>query len=253
MRHKHRLFLVLVLLGPLSIADAQAQSDATALLATLSTAISGGTPFHGAILTGEVTRYSGNTEDSGPATLTVDAEGNMQFIATLSKQGSRTETFTAGSGLGQCSWAGSDGVAHKLSGRTCWKPVSTFLPAISLQPSLLLSGVAAADLGNGPVGSAGAIYRHLQAQLVSSLIPLAMATQLMGDSAVDLGLDTETFLPAVLTYTVHPDDGTSTLIPLEFHYSAYQKVQGTQIPFLIDRYINGAHQLSFVVSSAQIN
>jgi hypothetical protein len=61
-------------------------------------------------------------------------------------------------------------------------------------------------------------------------------------------------LPAVLAYTVHPDNGAQGVtIAIEVHYSDYRTVNGVQVPFLIQRYVNGSLQLEISVSSAQIN
>jgi hypothetical protein len=57
----------------------------------------------------------------------------------------------------------------------------------------------------------------------------------------------------VLAYSIHPDNGAPVAIAIEVHYSDYHAVNGVQIPFLIQRYVNGALQLEIQVSSAQIN
>jgi hypothetical protein len=66
-------------------------------------------------------------------------------------------------------------------------------------------------------------------------------------------LDTVTLLPAVLTYSLHPDNGAQFEIAVEVHYSDYRAVNGVHIPFLIQRYVNGSLQLEIRVSSAEIN
>ena len=72
-------------------------------------------------------------------------------------------------------------------------------------------------------------------------------------SATDIGLDPTTMLPAVLAYEVHPDNGASTPISIEAHYSNYQDVNGVKIPFLIQRYVNNSLQLEISLTSAQVN
>jgi hypothetical protein len=75
----------------------------------------------------------------------------------------------------------------------------------------------------------------------------------MQSSTTDLGLDPVSLLPAVLTYTLYPASGSSTPITIEIDFSNYTAVSGVQIPFTIQRYVNGSLQLAITLSSAQIN
>jgi hypothetical protein len=72
-------------------------------------------------------------------------------------------------------------------------------------------------------------------------------------SKTDIYLNPTSLLPAVLAYSVRPDNGAPTAIAIEVHYSNYRTVNGIQIPFTIQRYVNGALQLEIQVSAAQIN
>ncbi len=70
---------------------------------------------------------------------------------------------------------------------------------------------------------------------------------------VQIGVDQNTLLPTVLTYQVQPDNGSDLLIPIEIHFSQYNRVNGVQVPFTIQRYVNGSLQLEIQVTSVQIN
>jgi hypothetical protein len=126
-----------------------------------------------------------------------------------------------------------------------------FLPSISLQPTAIPAGVGVADLGTGTVGSG--TYRHLQTQAVLTGMPSKLLSRSVEASTTDLGIDPTTTLPSVLRYQVHPDNGANVDIPIEIRYSNYQKVNGAEIPFLIQRYVNGSLQLEIRVNSAQIS
>ena len=80
-----------------------------------------------------------------------------------------------------------------------------------------------------------------------------LASDIMQRSTADLGLDPASSLPAVLAYSIRPDNGAPIPIAIEIHYSNYQAVNGVQIPFTIQRYVNGSLQLEISVSSAQVN
>src|ERR1022692_554653 len=99
-----------------------------------------------------------------------------------------------------------------------------FMPALSLQPSLLPGYLGAVDLGLGTVGASGNIYRHLCNQLVFSNLPGTMAADVAQESASDLGLDPVSMLPMVLAYSLRPDDGAQTSIAIEIRYADYRVV-----------------------------
>ena len=227
-----------------------AQGNPLAIITQLSQAISGGLPVTKISLSGTATVYAGSITDTGSASLYADLTGKVTTQLSLDKLGARTETLTAGP-LSPCSYSGADGVSHIGNGLNCWRPTAWFFPALSLQPSSILTAVSTSDLGRGLVG--GSTYRHLQSQLVMPSLNAAAASQLAKESTADIGLDTTSFLPAVMTYTTRPDSGAATLLLVAVHYSNYQNVSGVQIPFHIERYVNGSLQLSITLSSAQIN
>lgn len=245
--------LSLFAIGPTKAAGQTPQpANAGAILSQLNTAISGGQAIQQVQLTGTATWNAGGLLDSGTASLTASTNGSSQLQLTLAASGQRTETQTGTGSSADCQWAGADGVANEVAVGNCWKPSLWFFPALSLQPSALPTYLGVVDLGSGAVGSGPNLYRHLQCQLGFAIIPSALATSVAAQSVSDLGLDPETLLPAVLSYSILPDSGPPTPIAIEIHYSNYQTVNGVQIPFLIQRYVNGSLQLSIAVASAQI-
>lgn len=228
-------------------------TSATTLLNQLSTAFSGGNVVHQVQLTGNATWQVGSLNDSGTATFSASSTGSAQLQLSLVSSGTRIEA-ESGQGSGTtCTWAGEDGVAHPIAPGNCWRPEIWFLPPLSLQPSLLPSDLGAVDLGSTPVGFGAGILRHLQAQLVLSDQTASVSSELMQRSTDDLGIDPVSFLPAVLAYSVWPDSGAAIPIAIEIHYANYQAINGVQIPFNIQRYINGSLELEITVTSAQVN
>lgn len=124
---------------------------------------------------------------------------------------------------------------------------------MSLQPSLLPTYLGTSDLGLSAVGSEGNSYRHVQNQLAFSSLSTDISNDLVERSTSDLGLDPTSFLPAVLAYSVHPDNGAAMPVLIEIRYGNYQSTNGVQIPFHIQRYVNGTLELDILLSSAQIN
>jgi hypothetical protein len=234
--------------------DVASQTDATTLLQQTAASFSRGTPIHQIQLTGSADWHAGGLEDSGSATLTASAVGNAQVQLNLGTSGPRTES-QSGTGSSQaCNWAARDAVAHAVDQMSCWKPLIWFLPSISMQPSLLPAAARFTDDGSTAIGLGDeTVYRHLQASLTLSDIPSAVANDTAQQSNTDIGIDPKTFLPAVLAYTLPASNSTDRPIAVEVHFSNYKTVQGVQIPFTIQRYINGSLQLEITVSDAQIS
>lgn len=228
-------------------------TNATTLLNQLATAFSKGNVVHQVQLTGNATWHVGSLNDTGSAVLSAATTGSSQLRLSLSSSGTRIE---AESGQGTnlaCTWAGEDGIAHAIDPGNCWRSVIWFLPPLSLQPSLLPTYLGAVDLGSGTVGFGPTTYRHLQSEMVFPNLSGTLVSDIMQRSTADLGLDPTSLLPAVLAYSIRPDNGAPILIAIEIHYSNYQAINGVQIPFTIQRYVNGSLQLEISVVSAQVN
>ena len=176
-----------------------------------------------------------------------------QLQLSLSSSGTRTETQSGQGTDLACTWSGEDGIVHAIDPGNCWRPVIWFLPPLSLQPSLLPSYLGALDLGSGTVGFTTTSYRHLQGELVLPDLLGSLTSDIMQRSTADLGLDPASLLPAVLAYSIRPDNDAPIPIAIEIHYSNYRAINGVQIPFTIQRYINGSLQLEIDVTTAQVN
>lgn len=254
----HFFFLGAALVTSLTVfasaQEAPAQGvNAGSLLNQLSTAFSGGKTVQRVQLSGSATWKAGGLEDSGTVSLTASADGSSEMQLFLASTGQRTETQAAGGPDATCQWAGADGHTHEIRSGACWRPVNWLLPTLSLQPSLLNANTGIVDLGSGAVGSNPIIYRHLQSQFVFPDLSKSTVADVMQRSTTDVGLDPVSLLPAALTYSVHPDNGAMMLISIEVRYSDYRVVGGAQIPFTIQRYVNGSLQLQISISSAQVN
>jgi len=249
------LTLLLSMLGFSAVAQNQNSSsqpsDATAILAQIGSAFSAGKSVSRIQLSGNAKWYAGGAEDSGSATLTAAASGAAQMQLSLTEKGVWTESEDDfGTGM-ICRWATADGIAHMGDAMNCLKPTVWFLPSLFLQPGSIPAGVGVLDLGLDAVSSGN--YRHLRSQAVLSDMPEQLLSGSVDASTTDIGFDVSTLLPAVLRYRVHPDNGAPVNIQIEIRYSDYRKIDGVQIPFLVQRYINGSLQLAIEVTSAQIS
>lgn len=229
--------------------------NATAIVNQMSAAFSPSEPVTKVQITGNANWYAGSLEDTGNATLTASSTGETTVQLSLAKKGLWTETQGPIASGRICQFTGSDNTVHTLDITQCLKPVVWFLPSISLQSRVMPTGVGVSDIGVGSVSAlAKEACRHLNAQLVFADLPNDLMEQIMKESTTDIGLDPQSLRPKVLSYKLHSDDGSQTVvIPVEVHFSNYQKINGVEIPFLIQRYVNGTLQLEIKVDAAQIN
>lgn len=238
--------------APAQGANAQGAASGN-VLAQMSAAFFGEQVIQRVQLSGTATWHAGSLVDTGTVNLTASAAGTSEMRLIFADTGQRTETQTGAGLSADCQWMGADGVPHEVDSGNCWKPMLWFLPAFSVQSSILPSYLRAVDLGMGTVGSGTNVYRHVQGTLVPTNLPNALMANIAQQSTSDLGLDPASLLPSVLTYQIHPDNGSQVNIGIEIRYSEYRQVNGAMIPYRIQRYVNGALQLDIQLNSAQLS
>ena len=231
--------------------SAAQQGNASAILSQITKAFSSGKPIRQVQLAGSAEWHAGSLHDSGSVVLTASSAGAATMQLSLAKKGSWTESQSAIGATMSCQWAGNDGTIHQGDAMNCLRPVVWFLPQISLQPASIPTGIGFVDLSIGTVGPG--TYRHLQSQAVLAQMPSELLARSVEASTTDIGIDPNTLLPSILRYQVHPDNGAQVNIPIEVRFSDYQRVDGAEVPFMIQRYVNGSLQLEIHISSVQIN
>lgn len=248
-------FGFLLLLLPFAVTGNSAQAqDAASQVATqeatlLQHALWGGVPVHQVELSGTATRYAGSDVEQGSIALIATAAGSSSMDLSFADMSRRVTTTNLGSGS-ECEWS-KNGTSHQTGYMNCLKPLVWFLPGITLQPGLMPSSIAIDSLGMVHVG--GASYNRLRAQAVLSDLNTALLKEAMKRSTMMLDLDSNTLLPAQLHYSVHPNNGAPVDVQIEVRFSDYQKVDNAEIPFHIQRYVNGSLQLDIEISSASLS
>ena len=66
-------------------------------------------------------------------------------------------------------------------------------------------------------------------------------------------LDSSSLLPVALSFNTHPDNNALLNIRVEVDLSNYQVVKGVQIPFRIQKFLNGSLFLDLTIQSASVN
>jgi hypothetical protein len=70
---------------------------------------------------------------------------------------------------------------------------------------------------------------------------------------MDFFLDATTLVPAAATFNIHPDNDAGRDIPIEVQFSDYRTVNGVQIPFHVQKFLNNGLILDLQFSSAAVN
>jgi hypothetical protein len=227
-----------------AIQNPQAVALATQALAALSAR----TPVSDITLTGTATRTAGSETETGSITLKALGNPNSRFDFVLTS-GTSSEIRNASGGAPQGSWITPDGVSHAMADHNTFTDAAWFVPELTVlsqlsNPNLIVSYVDQET-------RAGVAVQHLHFAIQSaSAEPTGLFQSL---SAEDVYLDASTFLPVALIYNTHPDDDAGINISVEIDYSNYQPVNGVQIPFHVQKLLNGSLFLDVAIQSAVLN
>ena len=219
--------------------------NALALASQALQALTAGTALTDITLQASATYIAGSDQETGPATLV--ALGNQQSRVTLNlTNGQRQEIRNGVAGV----WVGTDGTAHATALHNCWTDASWFFPALSIQAALLDPTVNVVFVGLE--SHLGIPTEHIQ---ISKTLPRQpqMNSIIQRLSATDDYLDASSSLPVALDFSAHPEKNAGRNIDVEILYSNYQSVNGTSVPFHIQKYQEGSLTLDLTVGSVVAN
>ena len=211
-------------------------------------ALSGSVQISDVTLTGSATRTAGSDSETGSITLKALGNPNSRFDLVLTS-GTSSEIRNASGGESQGLWITPDGVSHAMAAHNTFTDAAWFVPELTVisqlsNPNLIVSYV-------GQESRAGAAVQHLHFAIQSA--PTDPTGLFEGLSAEDVYLDAATLLPVALIFNTHPDNDANTKISVEIDYSSYQPVKGAQVPFHIQKLLNGTLFLDITVQTANIN
>lgn len=203
-------------------------------------------------ITGTVNRTIGSSSETGNFTLKALGTDNSRFDLVLS-EGTRSEVFYkssvsyAPSGV----WIGTNGISHPIASHNCLAGRTWFFPALSIlaefsNPNIFVTYVGAETRNEAPV-------LHLRYSFPIAIADKHSAAVQSQLSVTDVYLDPSSYLTVSISFNVHPDDNMLVNIPVEIDFSDYRVVEGVQVPFKIERYLNGTLMFDFNVQSVSIN
>jgi hypothetical protein len=210
-------------------------------------AITGLTTISDVTLTGSATWTAGSDEETGTATFHASGTGESRMDLELSS-GTRIEIRDASTGSPLGKW-----IAPKTSGNfafhNCWTDAAWFFPALSslsqtANPNFIFSYVGQEEHDGVPAQHIR-VYQTSPVGLTNSPLPRL--------SRLDFYLDATSYLPIAVAFKAHTDRDMNTNIPTEIRFTDYQLVSGVQVPFHLQRILNGTVLIDATVTNAVFN
>jgi hypothetical protein len=218
--------------------------------------LSGNAQIADVTLTGTAIRIAGS--DVGTGTVALKALGTLESRMDLSlSSGTRSEVRNASNGVPQGSWLAPNGSVSNMAMHNCFTDAAWFFPALTVlsqtsNPNLSIAYVGLETKNGIPV-------QHLNFASVSTVQPTGPAglrgpvVTLATLSSTDVYLNSSSLLPVAFVFSTHPDNDALTNIPVEIDFSNYQAVNGVQIPFHIQKFLNGSLFLDLTIQAASLN
>ena len=229
---------------------AQAGAQASVLLTQALAALTGGAVVSDVTLTGSATAIAGSARESGEAALKALATGQGRMDLHLTS-GPRSEVVglgADGSPLG--TWIGSDSEPHPMAGHNACAPAAWFSPQVFLSAVLSSSGYVATYSGQASLNAAAVQHLVVAQQVSGTPAAVALAQSL---SSTDVYLDAGTMLPVAITFNIRPDGNSNVNLPVRVQYSDYRTVNGAQVPFRLQKFVQNSLVLDVQVQTVAFN
>jgi hypothetical protein len=233
---------------PQSQTTTTSSPQAATLLAQSAKALAGTTAVNDVTLSGTAEWIAGSDDEIGTATYK-GLSGSYRLDLTFRNR-TRSEIVSPVNGLPSGKWTGLDGnshaiAMHNLNSDPGWFPALTLGNLIS-SPNSILTYV-----GQETRNASSVI--HIGAYQQSPNISADVASKMQHLTQVEIYLDATTFLPVSYTYNSHPDDNALLDLPTEIRYADYQNVSGIQMPFHIQKYVNGTLAIDLQLQNVSLN
>jgi hypothetical protein len=246
--------VVVVYLCFVLVLSTSAQQSATALpqaytfLQSALMALRGSTPIADITLSGTAHYIAGSDDETGIAVLKA-IPGASRIDLSLSS-GSRSEIWNIVSGTPSGTWSGPDGVSHPISYHNLLLiDPAWFFPVFSISCGLA-AGYSATYLGHETYDGQAVEHVSVVQQVTGSVPDVALLQHL---SEINFYLDSTTLLPVALAFNIHPDGDALLDLPVEVRFSDYRSVNGVQVPFQIQKFLNNSLILDLQFQSVSLN
>jgi hypothetical protein len=224
--------------------------QAVALAVQAIAAISGSTQLTDITLTGTVTRTAGSDVENGNFILKALGTDESRLDLSLAA-GLSSEIRNVASGAPQGFLINPSAVVSNMAQHNCLTSAAWFFPGLSILSQTTDPTVAVTFVGQET--KLGIAVNHIQFNIQSASLG-ASDNALLGQlSQTDFYLDSSSNLPVAMVFNLHPDANALTNINAEVDFTNYQAVNGVQVPFRIQKFLNGTLFLDLTIQGATLN
>jgi hypothetical protein len=194
-------------------------------------------------LQGTMSRTAGSDYQGG--TFSFQASGNGKSLEDANLDGGpRQQVRNGPAGY----WTDSEGQQHPLAIHNCWTDAPWFFPGLSQQG--LASDPQVSIFYVGLESRDGVALHHLRLFRTLPDQKPTMTTLIQRLSTIDLYLDSASYLPLIVALQTHPDDDLNIDIPVEIQFGDYRLVNGANVQFHIQKFLQRTFLLDITLSSA---
>lgn len=245
------VFLVGVMLGfyvCCSVAQTpslvSSDSQAVSLAQQSNIALTGSVPVGDVSLSATVISLLDN-RDTGSGTLAAKGWGQSRVDLTLGS-GVQSEVRNISNGVPFGSWAKNGSPSVRCAQHNSWTDAGWFFPGLSSltqtnNPNFVFKYVGQEQHGG------------VNAQHIQVFQSPASSPDIRRLSRMDFYLDSVSLLPLAISFNTHADLDMNVDIPTEVRFANYQAVNGIQVPFHMQRMLNGELILDVTITSVSLN
>lgn len=228
----------------------ESSPQALALLQRSLAALTGGQSITDVTLTGTARRIAGSDDESGTGVLKALTAGQARMDLSL-PSGSRSEVVASANNCLAGRWTGPDGVSHSIAFHNLLTEQSWFFPALAIAFRLSDPSYVATYVGQETQN--GQAVQHVSVSQTAPFPNPPGGATFEHLTQVDFYIDSTSFFPVAIAYNTHPDNDAILDIPVEIRFSDYRSVNGVQIPFHVQRFLNNSLFLDFQCETASLN
>lgn len=247
------LLSVFALLVQLAFSQQTATSSsarAVTLLQSSLGALTGGKSITDITLSGTVRRIAGSDDETGTVTLKA-ISGDAGRIDLSLPSGQLSEILNSTTTPPSGSWSGPDGLSHAIAPHNLLSEPAWFFPAFAIACRLSNSSYVATYIGQETHN--GQTVQHVSVSQTAPFPDPPAPPTFAHLTQVDFFLDSSTLLPSAIAFNTHPDNNALLDIPVEIRFSDYRSVNGAQVPFLAQKFLNNSLLLDLQFQTATLN
>jgi len=254
MRVARVIFLILfAFVLAISLAAQQTASSnpqALSLLQRSLSALSGSQSVTDVTLSGTARRIAGSDDETGNVVLRALVSGTGRADLDF-PSGHHSEICNLEANIPAGAWSGPDRVTHAIALHNLFSEPAWFFPTLAIARRLSKPGYVATYVGRE--AREGKVVEHISISQSPPRPNPRSHVSFEHLTQIDLFIDSNTFLPVAITFNTHPDDDALVDILFEGRFSDYRMVNGAQVPYHVQKYLNNGLVLDFQADTVTVN